>query len=139
MDYPPGNSDPTLPQASSFDPSSIFILFIVFAGLIVVIGIGAAIAHQAKISDLRQHGKWVMATVSHVERRSRRRTSQMNDAFPTTIHHYYVVIAHWTDPETGERYIFTSDEKPGSPRYVSGDDVPVLVDRVNYHQYHVEI
>jgi hypothetical protein len=105
----------------------------------LVIGIGTAIARQAKISDLRQHGKWVMATVSHIEQRTRRRTSQMNHSFPTTVYHYYVVVAHWTDPQTGERYIFASDEKTSSPRYVSGDDVPVLVDRVNYNRYHVEI
>lgn len=139
MNYPPGSSDPDFPQASSFDPSSFATLFIVFAVLIVAIGIGAAIARGAKISDLRQNGKWVMATVSHIEQRTRRSASQMNEGFPTTLHHYYVVVAHWTDPQTGERYIYTSDEKSSSPHYVSGDDVPVLVDRVNYHRYHIEI
>ncbi len=142
MDYPnpPGSTDPGFSQGPAFDPSSLFAVFFVIVGVIVVIGIVSAVARQAMISDLRQNGKWIMAKVDRIEQRTRvvNRAAQMND-LPPQVRHHYVVVASWTDPDTGQRYIFSSDEKSSSPRYVSGDDVPVLVDRSDYNRYHVEI
>ncbi len=119
--------------------SSILPVFIVLAVVIIGIGIVSALANQAKVTDLRQNGKWIMAKVDRVEHKTRMNpATQMNNQVPQ-IHHYYVVLASWTDPDTGNSYTFSSDRKSRSPRYVSGDDIPVLVDPNDYTRYHIEI
>jgi hypothetical protein len=139
MAYQPVGPDPNFSQGSSFGPSTIVTIFVIFVVVIIAIGVIRFLAQQAKVSDLRQNGIRVMATVSHVEQRTRMSGAAQVNNQPPHIHHYYVVIAHWTNPQTGSRYIFTSDEKSSSPPYVSGDEVPVMVDRGDYNRYHIEI
>ena len=143
MNFPPGDpgsSGTNFPSSGPWiDPSTLLTIFVVIAIGLVAVVIIRAIARQAKMSDLRQNGKWVMATVNQIEQRIR---TSVTGTPPNQFHHshqYYVVIATWTDPDTGNRYIFPSDEFQSRPRYVVGDDVPVLVDRTNYHRYHMEI
>lgn len=142
MDYPnpPDGTYPGFSQGPAFDPSSVFIIFFIFVGVIIIFTVVKALANQTKVSDLRQHGKWIMAKVDRVEHRTRvvNRAAQMNN-LPPQRRHYYKVIAHWADPDTGQSYRFSSDEQFSSPRYVSGDDIPVLVDPNDYSRYHVEI
>ncbi len=114
-------------------------LFVVLVVVIIIIGIGAAIAKQAQIDDLRQHGKWILATVQDVEHKTRTSVTGTPPNQVWHTHRYYIVQATWTDPATGIGYAFSSDHLSSRPRYEPGDDVPVLVDPNDYTRYHIEI
>lgn len=95
---------------------------------------------QGNVSDLRQHGTRLLATVAHIEMVPRpARYLYGPSPWPIVEKAYWVVVAYWTEPLIGNRYIFLSEEQSSYPGYVPGDKVPVWVDPADYHRYAMEM
>lgn len=118
---------------------SAFALFGVMVGGIIAVAIILALAQQAEINNLRKKGKRITATVQEIQHQTRSSFSGTGATYVQTTHHYYVVVATWTDPETDTRYTASSDELSSHPRCAVGDKITVFVDINDPARYHIEI
>jgi hypothetical protein len=148
MEFPPGLLEASFPgssgaiftsSGSGLSAGAIFALF----GLLVAVILGSALflvfAKRADIADLRKNGNRILATVQGVEHKTRSYVSGTGSNEMVNTRHYYVVLAAWTDPETGLSHTFASDEFVSRPGCSVGDSVPVLVDPSDSTHYHVEM
>lgn len=52
----------------------------------------------------------------------------------------YVIDCHYTSPETGKKFVFSTEPFPGDPTHMLGNtNITVVTNRVDFSNYYVDI
>lgn len=52
----------------------------------------------------------------------------------------YVIDCHYTSPETGKKFVFSTEPFPNDPTpYLGGANISVVTNRIDYSNYYVDI
>ncbi|HEX7736440.1 MAG TPA: hypothetical protein VF458_16425 [Ktedonobacteraceae bacterium] len=110
-------------------------------GLAVMIG---AMKRASDVNWLKKHGTRITATVSEIQTKRESRSVPYSTAngtqYRTEWHTYYIVVAHWENPQTRQVHTFRSERRSFYPRkYATGSGISVLIDPQNLGRYFVEV
>ncbi len=121
--------DPSDIEADTLIPD---IVFIGLGGLFTVIGSCFLVSHVSKLSRRKRlinEGEQLAATITNVSRSN----VLVNGGYP------YRAECEYTDPFSGEKYLFGSDSVMNDISGLVGSAVTVYADRNNRRNYYVDI
>ena len=121
-------------------PKDTILLILCMCSMVIVAGVYLAVLlgqlRREKSRKLQHQGKRVIAIVTNVQQEREERGPA---EFPL-INYCYYIEAQWTDPQTGNTYLFKSRRLASSPKeYSRGRFVQVLMDPNNPTRYTMEL
>ena|SRR5579859_5400214 len=107
------------------------IQFLLASGLVMLM-VSLVVYQTYQVRWLAHHGRRIIAVVTSI------RQEAGKSAWGIARENYYITAA-WTNPRTGQRYMFWTWIMNSQPSYTKGSLIPVLIDPGNPKCYALNI